>query len=295
MLKIFIIISCFLLSISYAQNNKNVLTHIVKQGDNLTVISILYKVSVKDIYILNNINDKSIINIGQKLLIPMGEISYAKEEVKAGSSKPQAHQIESGESLYKIAKTYNVSVQQLRQWNNLENDYIRVGDYLYLTQQKSSSKVEAIANAQETFINTSIAESEKLKENKAKVVDVVIEKPESKISVDKTSEKIVIHSGKHEESFFEKQYISANKYHEGNCGVFKTITGWKDKKYYALMNDAPNGSIVKVMVNDTYIYAKVLGPLPNIKEDNNLLIRVSNAAAAALGISNDLASVKVEL
>jgi hypothetical protein len=51
--------------------------------------------------------------------------------------------------------------------------------------------------------------------------------------------------------------------------------------YYALHKSAPVGSIIKVMnlVNQKYVFVKVLAPLPNIDENNNIEIKVSPAAS----------------
>ena len=46
------------------------LTHIVRVGDTLIVIAELYDVSVEEIVALNNIKNSSLINIGQRLLVP---------------------------------------------------------------------------------------------------------------------------------------------------------------------------------------------------------------------------------
>jgi LysM repeat protein len=284
----------------HAQNN--VLTHIVKSGETISQIASLYKAKVKDIYTLNNIGINGIIKAGQKLLIPMSSnsanVKAEKPEIKLtnNTSNTRYHIIEPGESLYKIAKDNNVSVQQLRKWNNLENDNIKIGEYIYFQQQKSKVVITDTKPivSQEEVVKQSLKKDIKDSDYQAKVIDQVIEnnqyqKPEKTISKPESSiEKI-------ESNLFEKQYKPTNKSLMGLCGTFKTISGWKDKKYYALMNDAVNGSIVKVKLDNKYIYAKVLGPLPNIKDDGSLMIRISNAAAAALGVNYDLFEVKVEL
>ncbi|MFM8540351.1 MAG: LysM peptidoglycan-binding domain-containing protein [Nitrospira sp.] len=47
----------------------------------------------------------------------------------AGGS-PSVHTVQAGETLFRIARQNGVSVQQLRQWNNLKNDVIEVGQQL---------------------------------------------------------------------------------------------------------------------------------------------------------------------
>jgi hypothetical protein len=73
----------------------------------------------------------------------------------------------------------------------------------------------------------------------------------------------------------------------GTSMTFRSISGWNDKKFYILMNDVPPGSIVKVSNGGSrYLYAKVLWNLGGIKENDGLDFRISNAAAAALGIAD---------
>ncbi|MGI8638161.1 MAG: LysM peptidoglycan-binding domain-containing protein [Segetibacter sp.] len=71
----------------------------------------------------------------------------------------------------------------------------------------------------------------------------------------------------------------------GEAATFKSTSGWQDKKYYILMNDAAPGTIVKISSTENkVVYAKVLGSMPEMKENNGLLLRISNAAASYLGI-----------
>lgn len=71
----------------------------------------------------------------------------------------------------------------------------------------------------------------------------------------------------------------------GEAGTFKSTSGWQDKKYYVLINDIIPGTIVKISANDNkFVFAKVLGSMPEMKENNGLLLRISNSAASHLGI-----------
>jgi hypothetical protein len=71
----------------------------------------------------------------------------------------------------------------------------------------------------------------------------------------------------------------------GQAGIFKSMSGWQDGKYYALINNVAIGTIVKItdQSNGKSVFAKVLGQLPDMKESIGLTIRLSNAAAAELG------------
>ncbi len=83
---------------------------------------------------------------------------------------------------------------------------------------------------------------------------------------------------------FRADFSDGGKSASGQAGVFKSTSGWQDGKYYALINNIPVGTIVKITDQATgkTVYAKVLGQLPEMKESAGLLVRLSNAAAAEL-------------
>lgn len=88
--------------------------------------------------------------------------------------------------------------------------------------------------------------------------------------------------------YFKTLYSGSGKDAMGNAGVFKSTSGWKDGKYYALMNGVPVGTVVKVTFSSTNksVFAKVLGQLPEMKESTGLMMRLSDAAASELGAEN---------
>ena len=80
----------------------------------------------------------------------------------------------------------------------------------------------------------------------------------------------------------------------GNASFFDSRTGWNDKKFYVLIPGVPVGTIVKITSKDSKaVYAKVLGNMPDMKENNGILLRLSNAAISALGINNSTFPVTV--
>ncbi len=83
---------------------------------------------------------------------------------------------------------------------------------------------------------------------------------------------------------------------EGQAASFKSTSGWKDGKYYVLMNKVAPGTIVKVTApsNNKYVYAKVLGEIPAGKENDGLLIRLSNAALAQLQLPEGRFDVQLQ-
>lgn len=80
----------------------------------------------------------------------------------------------------------------------------------------------------------------------------------------------------------------------GLAATFKSTSGWQDKKYYVLISDVTPGTILKISSGDNKIvFAKVLGSMPEMKENEGLLLRMSNAAASDLGIVDPKFPVQV--
>jgi hypothetical protein len=121
-----------------------------------------------------------------------------------------------------------------------------------------------------------------------KAVDGAV-KPATNATTDKPAgsvEKPVSPSGKSfNGGFFKADFTDGGKSVEGAAGTFKSSSGWQDGKYYALMNNVPVGTIVRITVGSSgkSVYAKVLGQLPDMKESAGMTIRISNAAAGELG------------
>jgi hypothetical protein len=79
---------------------------------------------------------------------------------------------------------------------------------------------------------------------------------------------------------------------EGTAAVFKSVSGWEDKKFYILTNQLPIGTIVRITTSDLKsICAKVINALPEV--GNSIQYRLSDAAAAILGITNKTFQISV--
>lgn len=90
--------------------------------------------------------------------------------------------------------------------------------------------------------------------------------------------------------FFDSQLTSGALIdEEGAGGIFKSTSGWADRKYYCLHNQAATGSILKIVnpANGKYVFAKVLDIIPDIKQNEGMIIVISNAAAEELGVTEN--------
>lgn len=67
------------------------------------------------------------------------------------------HQVEAGETLFGIAEKYEVSVQQIREWNNMNSSQLSVGQQLVIRKQEStdSSGITHTVEPKETLFSIS--------------------------------------------------------------------------------------------------------------------------------------------
>ena len=93
--------------------------YIVKKGDSLYSIAQKYNTTVDELKKLNGLTS-NIINVGQVLKLPEKEniVDYDLYIVKKG------------DTLYKIANNYNISVNELKKINNLTSDTLSIGEQL---------------------------------------------------------------------------------------------------------------------------------------------------------------------
>ena len=104
-------------------------TYRVRNGDNLWDIARLHNVSVKQVARWNRLDSRAVIRPGQKLVI----WSKAGGSPYDGQVRSISYTVRSGDSLYTIAKRYDVTIADLRRWNALDKgSYIQPGQQLTL-------------------------------------------------------------------------------------------------------------------------------------------------------------------
>ena len=113
---------------NFKTSSDNTIHYIVKKGDTIGHIAEKYYITSQDIRNWNNIRGSRIV-VGEELIIhPSERPEPAKENVVSSSIADKLHKVREGESLWTIAKKYNVTVKDLMNWNNLQTERIRVGD-----------------------------------------------------------------------------------------------------------------------------------------------------------------------
>lgn len=95
--------------------------HVVKSGENLSIIAKKYKCSVSDLKEWNNLKSTTL-KVGQKLKV---------YPASADKNNKIVHTVKSGDNLWDISKKYGVSVEQIMRLNNLDKKAVlKIGQKL---------------------------------------------------------------------------------------------------------------------------------------------------------------------
>ena len=135
-------------------------TYTVQRGDSLYSIAAKYNTTVEELKRINGLTT-NILSIGQVLKLPSNE-SAESPSVDEGIS----YTIQKGDSLYSIAKKYNVTIDEIKELNNLTSNLLSIGQVLLIP---SSTPLETTYTVQKGDSLYSIAKKyntsvDKLKE-----------------------------------------------------------------------------------------------------------------------------------
>ena len=107
----------------------------------LRVVADLWGISVEA---YNGVAAGNSINAGMKIFLRPQIIHLVAEESfgavtenasqHRSSSESKIHEVQPKESLYAISKKYGVPVEQLKEWNNLKDNNLRIGQQLIISK-----------------------------------------------------------------------------------------------------------------------------------------------------------------
>jgi LysM domain len=286
------------------------LDHSVAAKESFYSIGRLYNVHPRHLASFNKLDMAKGIFIDQVMRIPLTDSNFTQQ---GNAGTPVYYMASENEELSKISSVNNnVTLTSLRNWNNLTNDNLSSGTKLIVGFLKTKGmpsvtittivkQNEQVAKKEEKPVVPKAEEKPIVKKEEKEVAAVpkVEEKPLAKTDdpakvipvVTKTEVSSVINTA--DQGYFKITFdqqvkgspISKNE--TVTAGIFKTTSGWQDAKYYLLIDKVAPGTIVKVInpANNKAVFAKVLGEMSGIRQNEGMDIRISNAAAAALGIT----------
>ena len=118
------------IGVPYISDNK----YIVKKGDTLYSIANKYNVNINDLKQINNLNN-NILNIGEQLIIPTNTKIEEVDNYETYIVKPN-------DTLFSIAKMYNVKVEDIKKVNNLSSNTLSINQQLLIP--KGTSIIEEL-------------------------------------------------------------------------------------------------------------------------------------------------------
>lgn len=119
-------------------------THTVQKGETLFSIAKQYEVNVEQIKEWNNI-EASELSVGKSLIIrPAGD----------NPEDGKIHTVEKQETLFSISKMYNVSIAEIKSWNNLSSNNLSLGQNLTIFPSAAKAQQQSIVVDEETQKNT---------------------------------------------------------------------------------------------------------------------------------------------
>jgi LysM repeat protein len=244
-----------ILKIPYAPRPKTVpavktsqgIIHKVAPKETLFSLARQYNVTVDDIKFWNTLKDNNL-TVGQDILIkkaPSTDVVAAKST----ATSAKTHTVVAKETLYSIAKQYNMTVQQLKEWNSITESEVKVGQILTVATPAAQA----------------------LDLNKA---------TDTNVSVVTTTDNNVLKTDK---TFNISESISGSDEIK-ETGPAELIEGSEgNRKYLAQHRSIKPGTILKIRNLDTNqeVFVRITGPI--VAGDQATVIKVSKSAHDRLG------------
>ncbi len=119
-------------------------TYTVQRGDTLWSIAKKFNTSVNDLKRANNLSSNTLF-IGQSLTVPD---YYTAEDSNI------AYIVKRGDTLYSIASQYGISVNELKNYNNLSSDLLSIGQEILIPSSMSiiTPSEDEIINESSTYV-----------------------------------------------------------------------------------------------------------------------------------------------
>jgi LysM repeat protein len=298
------------------------LKHTVAPKENWYSVARIYHIGPRDIAAFNETEIAKPLAIGQTLRIPLTEANFTQ----TGSTAPDEvlvplyHVVAGKEGLFRIGQDYNrIGIEQLKALNGLGSDAIRSGMRLvvgYLKVGRDQREWAGRTVAPPAAAGKANAGGEVTRTTEVKTPSGQVKTPDTGRPAPRRDTSTVrtggttrgqeplrnrvdtgIAPGGYFATLYAQQSRSGTRAElTGVVASFKSTSGWKDGKYYLLMNGVPPGTVVRVTdaLTGRSVHAKVLGDLPPIRENEKVAARISNAALSALELAEGSHELRLE-
>jgi LysM repeat protein len=254
--------------------------HKVQPKETLFAIARMYSVTVDDIKQWNNLKDNSI-SVGQELLVSKSATATVAAPVVTTiapvgqqSSLKTTHTVATGETMFGISKMYNITIEQLKTWNGITANELKVGQVLMITQPMYQSAPTTAATTATTTAATPA--------------------PQTSVQVVKKEEPVAVVPIAGSPVKISENVLGTNEVKE--LGLAELIEGSESsRKYLALHRTAKAGTIIKIRneLNNREVFVRVAGTLPDTGVNDKLVVKISKSAYDRLGAFDQKFRVEV--
>jgi LysM repeat protein len=258
------------------------IVHKVAAKETLFSISRMYGVGMAELREWNKLSSDAL-SIGQELIIK--KKASPPVNPPAVIAKKGIHTVAQKETVFSIARQYNITESQLRQWNNIQGNELRIGQTLFVQQPEQGSS--SIVKKPDTVSQ----KNDPVVTKKDPVVETV--KPPDPVKNDPVkpteNQQVQTQPIKISESIRNGSEILES-------GIAELIEGTEgNRKYLALHRTAPLGTILKVRneMNNREVFVRVMGKLPDTALTDKLIIKISKSAYDRLGAIDQRFRVEV--
>lgn len=136
-------------------------THTVQKGETLYSIGKKYQITVSELRAANNLSEKDVLKAGQRLTIPSADIENAATLMSTQTSvKPQKkteiYTVQKGDTLYGIAKKYDIKVAELYSLNGMKSgDVLKFGQKIKVPVTVKEGSVDLTGIDPRTYVSKS--------------------------------------------------------------------------------------------------------------------------------------------
>ena len=285
------------------KNGKLFVQHKVEPKETLYALSRKYNVPVAQI-VEANPHVQSAIKIGEVVLIPRrysaSSTAVVASTAKATPAAPAAsnrtytvnnagnklHTVEPKQTLYSISRQHNVSVDDIKRWNNLKDNNISVGNELIVGK--------GMATPTKKPVYTPEPDDEMTKARPVEASTTTASTTTVATSTTTQTAPVAANERVEEETEAGNAVTGVKKVVES--GMAEMIDPKADtNKYLALHKSAPVGTIMQVKnaMNGQVVYVRVIGKLPDTGANEKVIVRISKKAYQKLGAVDQKFRVEV--
>lgn len=280
--------------------NAQTRVHTVKQGESLYSIAKTYSLTLSDLLKANpELKENTSIKTGQRISIPSTNASATTSKVQA-----RVHTVTQGETAYALCKKYGITVAEFKQWNNLSDLNLKIGQKVIVSKANTQTvyKPVAVPSTPDTPYKEEDVRPRgiEIKPTISMEQKEILEKPkEMPLAEQKTMAnpglKTISANAAEYPDIFSQYGANGYKIKKSRGTASYLAENTTGNQHLAFYNDAESGSIIRItnLLNKQTIFVKVMGKVPPADAAKEIMLKLTHSAAMELGVTDEKFLVEV--